>query len=120
MLFATRVAGTLGTAWAEGDRVQVTDASGTRDIDMPDDLRVASADPPPPDLLVTAYDLLHSTGIDFGPYTRLCERVRDRVERRAVSDDPALPTFADGVASMTVLDAIRRAAATGTRVEVSS
>ena len=52
MLFVTRVAGTRGTAWAEGDRVRVADADGTRDVPSPDDLAVAPADPPPSDLLV--------------------------------------------------------------------
>src|SRR4029077_3375443 len=60
MLFATRVAGTRGTAWADGDRVQVADATGTREISCPPELVVAPAEPPPSDLMVTAYDLLHS------------------------------------------------------------
>ncbi|HEY1739489.1 MAG TPA: hypothetical protein VGI86_12300, partial [Acidimicrobiia bacterium] len=59
---------------------------------------------------VSAYDLLHSTGIDVGPYTRLCATFRDLILGVAVPDDPAPATFADGVANMVVIDAIRRAA----------
>jgi predicted dehydrogenase len=120
MLFATRIAGTRGTAWAEGDRVQIADAHGTREIPMPTELAVSPPDPPPADLMVTTYDLLHSTGIDLGPYTRLAEVFRDLIAGRDVdSCDPAPATFADGVASMAVLDAIRQSARDGITVEVS-
>jgi predicted dehydrogenase len=66
----------------------------------------------------SAYDLLHSTGIDFGPYTRLAETFRDLIEGSPVGDDPPPPTFADGLASMEVLDAIRTSAREGRTVEV--
>jgi predicted dehydrogenase len=110
-LITSRIAGTRGTVWTEGDRVQIADASGTREVQVPDDLVTGPPEPPPPDLLVTAYDLLHATGIDIGPYTKLAETFRDLILGRAVAEDPAPPTFADGVATMEVLDAIRRAAA---------
>jgi predicted dehydrogenase len=119
MLFVTRVVGSRGTAWAEGDRVQVHDAAGARDIPLPDDLRVAAPEPPPADLLVTAYDLLHSFGIDYGPYVRLCEHFRARIEGREPPPGAEPATFADGVAGMAVLDAIRASdAAGGSFVEV--
>ena len=113
MLFATRVLGTLGTAWAEGDRVKVADSEGTREIEMPDELRVAPPEPPPADLLVTAYDLLHSFGIDYGPYVRLCEHFLARIEGRAAPAGAEPATFANGVANMAVLDAIRASHAAG-------
>ncbi len=118
MLFATRVAGTRGTVWAEGDRVRVADAGGSRDVACPPELAVGAPDPPPPDLLVSAYDLLHSTGIDIGPYTRLAEQFRARIEGAPGMLDPAPATFADGVASMEVLDAIRQSAREGRSVEL--
>lgn len=113
MLFATRVVGTLGTAWAEGDRVQIADAHGTREVATPDDLRVAPPEPPPADLLVTAYDLLHSFGIDYGPYVRLCEHFLARIEHRTPPSGAVAATFADGVANMAVLDAVRASDAAG-------
>jgi len=113
MLFATRVVGTLGTAWAEGDRVSVADQSGTREIAMPDELRVAPPGPPPADMLVTAYDMLHSFGVDFGPYVRLCEHFLARIECRTAPAGPRPASFVDGVANMTVLDAIRTSDAAG-------
>jgi predicted dehydrogenase len=107
-IFTTRVAGTAGTMWQEFDTVRVADANGTRTVPTPDDLPLASADPPPADLLTTAYDALHQFGIEIVPSTRMCETFRALIEGRAVPDDPRPATFADGLAAMRVLDAIRR------------
>ena len=109
-VFCTRVAGSAGTVWAEFDTVRVADAAGTREIPAPRDLPLAPPDPPPGDLLVTAYDGLHAFGIDLAPYTRLCRTFLDLVEGRPVPADPPPATFADGLAGMQVLDAIRRSA----------
>ena len=106
-LFLTRIVGTAGTVWADFDTVSVADPSGQRVVDVPDDLRNAPPDPPPADLLVTAYDQMHAFGIDLAPYTRLGEVFRDLILGRPVADDPAPATFADGVADMAVMDAIR-------------
>ena len=118
-LAATRVVGSRGTAWTEGDAVKVADASGTQTVEAPEDLQLPPPDPPPHDLLHTAYDMLHAGGTDLGPYTRLCEVFRDRILGRPVAKDPPPPTFADGVANMVVLDAIRRSAARGSWVAIA-
>jgi predicted dehydrogenase len=44
---------------------------------------------------------------------------RAQIEGTKVGDTPEPATFADGVASMRVLDAIRRSAASGTYEEVA-
>ena len=111
MLMVGRVAGTKATVWAEGDTVRIADERGTHDVQMADEDRVAAPDPPPADLLVTTYDFLHSMGIDFAPYVRLFETFRDLIAGHAAPVDPCPATFADGVANMAVLDAIRRSAA---------
>ena len=116
ILVTTRIAGTAGTLWAEGDRVVLADAGGRRELPVPDDLQTAPPVPPPTDLLVTAYDWMHSTGIDLGPYTRLFETFRDLIDGKPVPEDPPAPTFADGVAAMEVMDAVRRAASEHTWV----
>jgi predicted dehydrogenase len=117
-LMIARIAGTRGTVWSEGDAVYIADQSGTRPVAVPDDLVAAVPNPPDPALLVTAYDLMHSTGIDLGPYTRLSETFRDLIRGVPVPADPAPATFADGVANQMVLDAIRASAAEGTWVPV--
>jgi predicted dehydrogenase len=111
MLIHTRIAGTGGTLVIAGDTVRVADRHGERTIDVPGDMAGQVPVPPDPDLLVTAYDLLHATGIDRGPYTALAQAFRHRILGLAVDDEPPLPTFADGMAAMAVLDAARRSAA---------
>jgi predicted dehydrogenase len=119
MLFVTRIVGTRGTVWAEGDRVQIADEAGIREVPLDPDLAVAPADPPPADLMHTTYDLLHSTGIDLGPYTRLAEHFHARINGATPPAGPDPATFADGVAAMTVLDAVRRSAAERRTVAIS-
>ena len=118
MLFVTRLVGTRGTVWSEGDRVQVADESGTHTVPVPPELALAAPEPPPSDLLVTAYDLLHSTGIDVGPCTRLAAAFRAGIAGETFADDPPPATFTDGVAAMEVLDAIRQSAVQGCAVEL--
>ncbi|HEY2427530.1 MAG TPA: Gfo/Idh/MocA family oxidoreductase [Acidimicrobiales bacterium] len=113
ILITARVVGTEGTVWAEGDNVSVADHRGTRVLGAPADLPAEPAQPPPADALVTAYDLLHSTGIDVVPYTRLYRTFAALIDGGPVAADPAPGTFADGVAAMEVMDAIRRSAAEG-------
>lgn len=117
---STRIAGTQGTVWIEGDTVWLADRDGARAVPVPDDLELERPEPPPADLLVTAYDLLHATGIDVAPYRRLFETFRDLIAGRPVPSSPPVPTFADGVASMIVLDAIRRSATEKEWVPVAS
>jgi predicted dehydrogenase len=109
-VFMTRIAGTRGTLWIEGDDVFVADAQGPRKLEVPADLRHPAPLPPDRSLLVSDYDQLHSGGIDLGPFTKLFGVLRDRIRGASVPDDPPAATFADGVACQVALDAIRRAA----------
>jgi predicted dehydrogenase len=52
-----------------------------------------------------------SHGMDFGPYTRLAEVLRSRIEGRPPPPGPRAASFEDGVVQMEVLDAIRQSAA---------
>jgi predicted dehydrogenase len=49
-------------------------------------------------------------GLDLGPYTRLAEHFHARITGAPPPSGPAPATFADGVADMVVLDAMRRSA----------
>src|SRR5260221_3363228 len=112
-LIETRVIGTRGTAWIDGlgDAVWVSDAGGRRRLAIPDDLHTAPPSAPPPELLTTTYEQMIGHGLDLGSYTRLAEHFRARIERTPPPPGPAPATFADGVADMSVLDAMRRSAA---------
>jgi predicted dehydrogenase len=103
----TRVAGSRGTIWIDGDEPWIADAVGTRRLEVPADLVL----PGPP---AESDDPRHRfTHLELGPFTRLCEVLRAGVEGRPLPDAVPVPTFVDGVAEMRVLDAIRGSAAQG-------
>ena len=115
----TKITGTAGTAWAQGDDVCVDTGGGPRQLPPPEDLPVLPPDPPPPELLHTAYDMWHSMGTDLEPYTRLFARMRARIRGEATPRDPTEATFVDGVANQAVLDAVRASATSASWVDVS-
>ena len=112
MLIETRVVGSHGSAWIDGlgDAVFVADSGGTRQLPVPDDLRTVRADAPPAAALETTYEQMIGHGLDFGAYTRLAEHFFARIEGVPAPAGPAPATFADGVADMEVLDAMRASA----------
>ena len=110
LLITTRIAGSKATVWSDFTGVHIADATGSTVVPIPDDLVTAAPEPPPSDLLTTSYDLLHSTGIDLGPYTKLFETFRDLIVGTSIDGRPTPATFADGVKAMEVMDAIRRSA----------
>jgi predicted dehydrogenase len=120
LLVETRVVGTGGTAWIEGlgDKVWVADAHGPRVLPVPPELRTAAASSPPRDALTTDYERMIGHGLDLGAYTRLAEHFRARITRTVPPPGPEPATFADGVADMRVLDALRRSAREGGSVGV--
>jgi predicted dehydrogenase len=120
-LIETRVIGSAGSAWIDGvgDAVWVADSSGPRQLAIPDDLRTAPATAPPRALLETTYERMIGHGLDLGAYTRLAEHFRTRIEGAPAPAGPRPATFADGVADMTVLDAMRRSAHDGVTVHTS-
>jgi predicted dehydrogenase len=113
-LFTTKVIGTSGAAWLQGDEVWVDNGTGPRQIPAPADLLPSAPLPPPSELLHTTYDMWHSMGIDLDPYTRLYGALRDRINGIPGPADPPPATFADGVANQAAVDAIRLASATST------
>jgi predicted dehydrogenase len=119
-MYITRIAGTAGTIWFDAGSVFVADASGTRQLPVPDDLTPLPSEAPPMDLLESNYDRMRSGAGEIPPFTRLYRTFSDLIQGKPVPDDPKPGTFADGVAAMAVMDAIRRsAAARGEWVDVS-
>jgi predicted dehydrogenase len=104
----TRVAGSRGTLWVEGDEVWLADREGTRVIDVPDDLKL------PPAQGVSDDPRHRFTHMELGPYTRLAEAFRDAIQGEPWADDGPIPaTFFDGEAEMDVMDAVRQSARSG-------
>ena len=111
----TRVVGSSGTAWIQGvsSVVKVADRNGARTIPVGDDLPTATGPPLPEGLVRTRYEQMISHGMDYGSYTRLAEFFRCRIDGEPDPPGPAPGTFADGVADMAVVDAVRTSAAAG-------
>ena len=120
-LVATRITGSQGSAWIDGvgARVWMADRSGTRRVPVPDELAGGAPDPPPPELLESAYEKMIAHGLDVAPYTRLARSFRDAILGRAAGGHERPATFRDGVAMMEVLDAVRRSAAERRWVDVT-
>ena len=102
-----RCAGPRGTVWIDSGKVMVADKSGTRELPVPDELTL----PPPP--AADPNPSRRLSHFEIGPFTRLCEALRDSILKAPISTPVALPTFRDGLASMQVIDAVRASAAQG-------
>jgi predicted dehydrogenase len=101
----TVVAGTEGTVGIDGDGPWIADRHGRRALPVPDDLALPAAAP--------SDDAAHRfSHLELGPYTRLCEALRALVDGREPPTAVPVPTFADGLAHMLVLDAARASAST--------
>ncbi len=107
MTGVTRLVGTRASAWIDGGDAWLADADGTRRLDVPADLALPS---PPEELADPRHRFTH---LELGPFTRLGEALLAGVEGRPVASAVPLATFADGVAAMRTLDAIRASAAAG-------
>ena len=107
---ATLVIGSDATAVLQGDRVVLHSATGAEQLALPKELAVLPPSPPPAEGLTTSYELSHTMGNDFGPYTRLFEIMKARIEGQDVAHWPAAATFHDGVAIQRITDAIRTSA----------
>jgi predicted dehydrogenase len=108
-----RIQGNKGALWLQGKQVWLGDSQGSREVSISEDLALPTPPPPSSDPRQQTPKWQMLTQIEVPPYIRLCEAFRARIERREVPDTIPLPTFADGVGSVEVLDAIRASAANG-------
>ena len=108
-----RCAGSKGTVWIDSGKVMVADKTGTRQLAVPEELQLPPqpppADPNSPDRL---------SHFELGPFTRLCEALRDEIDGCDAHSPVAIPTFRDGLASMQVMDAIRASSAAGGALQI--
>ena len=103
----TMVAGTDGTLEVDATGVWCSDRAGRHLLEPPADLEL----PVPPE---ASGDPRHRyTHLEVGPYTRLCEALRAGIEGSEAPTSVPVPTFADGLACMRVLDAICASAGAG-------
>lgn len=114
-VMTTKVIGSTGAAWLAGGDVWLDTGTGAAPQPMPADLAVAAPEPPPAELIRDAYDQWHAMGIDLGPYARVYDVLRVRIDGADVAADPVAATFADGVAGQLVMDAIHASSDAGGR-----
>lgn len=112
-LDVARVCGSEGTLWTEGGEVRFSGHGGDRTLAITSELALPPAPP------VTG-DPRHDTArwkglvqVELAPYTALCRSLKAAVEGRPADSPVAPATFADGVACMKVMDAIRASAQAG-------
>jgi predicted dehydrogenase len=99
----TVVTGTTGTLAIEGGRAWLADVDGRRALDE----TAADRSPDEPGALE------RMTNAELPAYTQLCAAFARAIRGEEPEGDVPMPTFVDGVATMAVMDAARRSAATG-------
>jgi len=112
----TQIAGEKGRVWLDEHGVHFADAKGAREIPVPTDLAL----PPPPALTGDPRndrsDWQAMAYVEIAPYTQLSRTLRALILGEPPSSPVPAATFADGLANMRVMDAIRRSAQQGGKV----
>ncbi len=103
----TRVVGSKGTLWTEGDSVHIAtdDEPAGRALDPPAALALPDVD------ALAAGQLADMTLMELPPYIRLTQAFRRAIEGAPPEPGPHAATFEDGLACMRVLGAVRESAA---------
>ena len=104
----TRVLGTEGTLWADGEGVRLAttdDDPAGRLLDTPPGCELPEVDAP------AAAPLAGMTRMELPPYIRLAQAFRAAIIGEGSGPGPRAATFDDGWACMRVVDAVRRSAA---------
>lgn len=112
-LDVARVCGSEGTLWTEGGEVRFAGRSGNRTLAIAPEIALPPAPP------ITG-DPRHETArwkglvqVELPAYTVLCRSLKAAIEGRPAESPITPATFADGVACMKVMDAIRASARDG-------
>lgn len=113
----TQVAGSRGRIWIDGPVVRLADARGERELSIPPELDLPAPPPLTSDLRHQRLDWQLMAHVEIGPYTQLCRTLRAAIRGEAQTGPVKLATFADGVANMAVIDAIRTSAGNGGSLE---
>lgn len=106
-----RIAGGAGSLWLDKAGAHFADRAGERVLDIPADLRLPEPPPLGEDPRQQRMDWQAMASVEIAPYTELCKSVRAAILGEPAPSPVPLANFADGVANMQVLDAIRLSAA---------
>ncbi len=109
----TAIAGDKGRIWLDGGAVRFADGEGERNLPIPVELSL----PPPPPLTADPRndrdDWKAMAQAEIAPYTELCKTFRALILGETPRSPVQMASFADGLANMEVIDAIRRSAREG-------
>jgi predicted dehydrogenase len=102
----TRLVGTKGTLWVEGDVVRLADDDDPagRVLEPPAELALPDVD------ALAAGALAEMTLMELPPYIRLAQAFMAAIEGEPPLPGPQPATFEDGLACMRVIDAVRQSA----------
>jgi predicted dehydrogenase len=106
-----RVAGTKGSLWLDKGAVWLADRDGARELSIASDLLLPRDPPRSDDPRQKSAQWQMLAAVELGPYTKLCEAWHAAIDGRVVSSPVPVATFADGLANMQVLDAVRSSGA---------
>jgi hypothetical protein len=93
--------------------VRFADRSGERVLTIPPALELAPPASLGGDPRQDRIDWQMMAAVEIAPYTELCRSILAKVEGRTPLSSVPVATFADGVANMRVMDAIRESARNG-------
>lgn len=113
LLDVTRICGSEGTLRTEGGKVLFSGRSGEREVPIAGDLILPPAPPITDDPRHRTARWRNLVQVELPAYTVLCESVRAAIDGRSARSPIVPATFADGVAAMRVMDAIRASAREG-------
>ncbi len=113
----TRISGTQGTLWTEGEQVFFADRNGQRALPIPDDLALPAPPPLTNDKRFERVEWQIMAAVEIAPYTQLCRAMRAAIAGEPQPSPVAPATFEDGMRNMAVQDAIRASARDGGRLQ---
>jgi predicted dehydrogenase len=106
-----RVAGTKGTIWLDNGVIWLADQHGTREVPVAAEFLLPPAPPQSTDPRQAGTEWQMLSHVELAPYLMLAQIWRALIQGEELPSLVPLATFADGVAAMEVLDAIRISAA---------
>ena len=105
------VTGTRGTIGIDDGQAWIADRDGTRPLPVPEGTAAAN------NARVAGDDLDALGGYELGHYERLAHAFRAAIEGDPIASPVPLPTFAEGLAVMRAIDAMRASSAAGGAVQ---
>ena len=112
-LDVTRICGSEGTLWTHAGCVHFSGRSGEHQLPIAPELQLPAHPPITADPRHQTVRWRNLVGIELAPYTALCRSLRTAIAGTPASSPVTPASFADGVAAMAVIDAIRASARAG-------